>query len=144
MTRIGKYIHGILLLPGLSNGILPPAMQLAAVRELAVVGWDKQAVFHNLDRLRFPAVERIYFLSDDPCDPDVLLRFVSTGEFRWMLPRQHHRWFLDVAPQHVGYIGGSMERRLRQEAAAAAAAAMPTQKVEPAMGGKWPTIIHDV
>ncbi len=131
MNRLGATVDGILIIPRLGDRVLPAAMRWPAVRELAVVGWDKNAVFYNLDRQRFPDVERIYFLSSHPCSYQVLFRFFPAADFRWMLPRSgHHRWFYDLKPQYLGYIGQSMERRLREEAAA-----LPTPKVERATGG---------
>ncbi len=133
-------MNGILIIPRLGDQVLPAAMRWPTVRHLAVVDWNKNAVFYNLDRLRFPDVEHIYFLSAHPCEYSVLFRFLPATEFRWMLPRAgHHRWFRDLEPQHLGYIGQSMEQRLRTDAAA-----MPTPKVDWRAGGKWPAVINDV
>jgi hypothetical protein len=140
MIRLGASVNGVFVIPRLGDQVLPAAMRWPAVRHLAVVDWNKNAVFANLDRQRFPDVERIYFLSPHPCEHSVLFRFLPATEFRWMLPRAgHHRWFRNLEPQHLGYIGQSMEQRLRTEAAA-----MPTPKVERAVGGKWPAVINDV
>lgn len=106
-----------LVLPRLGDRFLPAAVRFPAARVVSVVGWDANAVFYNLDRGRFPAVERVNFLSAHPGGYQVLFRFFDEGrEFRWGLPREHHRWFRDLRPERVAYLGRYMCRTIRMAA----------------------------
>lgn len=110
-----------LVLPRLGDRCLPAAVRFPAARVVSVVGWDKNAVFYNLDRTRFPSVERVNFLSAHPCEYRVLFRFFDEEteagrQFRWGLPREHHRWFRDLRPGRVAYLGDAMCRNIRAQA----------------------------
>ncbi|NDE16706.1 hypothetical protein EBZ80_17415 [bacterium] len=110
-----------LVLPRLGDRCLPAAVRFPAARVVSIVGWDKNAVVYNLDRSRFPAVERLNFLSSHPGGYQVLFRFFDKEtevgrQFRWGLPREHHRWFRDLRPERVTYLGRHMCQTIRAQA----------------------------
>jgi hypothetical protein len=110
-----------LVLPRLGDRFLPAVVRFPAARVVSVVGWDANAVFYNLDRSRFPAVERVNFLSYHPGGYQVLFRFFDKEtevgrQFRWGLPREHHRWFRDLRPERVTYLGDAMCQTIRAQA----------------------------
>jgi hypothetical protein len=71
--------------------------QFPHIKILTAVSWDKNGVYYNMNRNRFPNVKRINYLCGSPGGYAVLFRFFEgCPEFKWGVHGYPHRFFRDL------------------------------------------------
>ena len=91
-----------ILIPRVGDQFLPKRVKFPNARITTVVEWDKNGVYNNLDKDRFPNVQQINFLCESPGSPAVLFRFVANPNFVWGLPPtdRNHRFFSELKDEY--------------------------------------------
>jgi hypothetical protein len=89
-------IASSITIPCVGDEFLPRNIIFPNATHLTIVGWDKNGVFYNLNKTRFPNVKRINYLCGSPASPKILHQFTNDPQFIWGLRRTHHRFFDDI------------------------------------------------
>ncbi len=101
MGAITEFIRQIetssnITIPCVGDEFLPQNIIFPNATEITIVGWDKNGIFYNLNKDRFPNVKRINYLCGSPASLNVLHRFTNDKNFIYGLKPTHHRYFDDI------------------------------------------------